>query len=503
MGSRQRLTRWVAIDDDDPSITYTGSWLTTDVDFGPLNKYGPPHGGSQHYTTTSGTLSFPFRGSRVVIFGTSQQINTTSIVDPTWECAVDGTVYPNTPGFNGGYPMNMWPLCIIDLAFSEQHVLTVRAAAGDEGVFLIDLIQYRPDYELRDDLHPTVFIDSTDPAVKYSEGGWTAYMNETMLSMTEGSKVSVQFNGTKATWVGWIPEDHPLGSSSGTYSIDGQPPTQFSIPGLSLDANGTLYGQRVLETPSLSRGAHTLEVVYGKSAAPLVLDYLIINNGDIFVSPFQSPTNTTAGGPEPTPPNDNNASQTPIGAIVGGAVGGFSFIVALLFLLYFCFWRKRSSKPSTATSLTPQPSGFVSPNSTGAVQVSTPPTNPHTQPYSLQPYVTASNHTANYSTASVPTTANRVPMYVTSTRPNVLASSQTTSTWSPPSRNNITSYPDGLHEYQDTGQLSPPTSLTPLRLSTGDTSSDGRISYLSGDLSRLSNQVSMSLDGSDDPRLHK
>lgn len=58
----QRGVRYVAVDDNNPSIGYTGNWEVTEEQFGPYNRFGPPHGGSQHVTHSVGSLSFDFEG---------------------------------------------------------------------------------------------------------------------------------------------------------------------------------------------------------------------------------------------------------------------------------------------------------------------------------------------------------------------------------------------------------------------------------------------------------
>lgn len=65
--SFEKNLRWVAVDDSDSAITYTGSWRISEDQFGQYNRFGPPHDGSQHVTTTTGSFSFPFEGASYLL----------------------------------------------------------------------------------------------------------------------------------------------------------------------------------------------------------------------------------------------------------------------------------------------------------------------------------------------------------------------------------------------------------------------------------------------------
>ncbi|TFK19069.1 hypothetical protein FA15DRAFT_727512 [Coprinopsis marcescibilis] len=363
------LTRWALIDDIDPSITYTGDWYETEEQFGRYNRFGPPHYGSQHATNTSGSASFAFRGSRVAVFGTSRQLNTTSAdnstsvsIDPRWECIVDGRSHPAIPGSNESFATNQWTLCDVQFESSGQHVLTV-AANTTSRTFYLDLIQYKPDHNLQETLHPTILLVSTDPAVKYMEGNWASFLNQAMVSTEPGSKVRIEFNGTKAIWVGAFSPQYPRGSSTATYSIDSEQPIEFTIPAFPGESNRVLWYQPFFETPTLSRGAHTLEVVHQGSSAPLILHYLMIDNGDILPSASRSTTNDVS----PDKPGDAEPAHqdTPVGIVIGSAVGAIAFIAIFVSLLYFCFKHQKRRRRARNTLTAPN---FASPSSTGNVQ---------------------------------------------------------------------------------------------------------------------------------------
>jgi hypothetical protein len=209
----QPPTRWVAVDDGDSSITYNGDWYVSDEQFdGALNVYGPVYLGSQHATKTAGGLTFTFQGtlttcslsilshrcrlgSKVRLYGTSHQItNTSSLKDPEWDCSVDGTNYGHASGYKDR-PANQWGLCSADLESSDEHVLVLGAAVS-KATFYFDSIMYRPSYELRDYLHPTVYVHHSDAAIKFSDGGWISHKDgEARLTRENGAKMKAAFNG--------------------------------------------------------------------------------------------------------------------------------------------------------------------------------------------------------------------------------------------------------------------------------------------------------------------
>jgi len=370
--SGSSIPRWAAVDDQDQSITYEGDWVTSadqfdDPEIGGsgFNFFGPPHGGGQQALvgpSANGSLTFPFRGTRVQAYGTSLMIaNTSTTLDPSWTCEVDGEQYEVVEGWDGTSSINQWLMCDIYLMDDARHTFRMTAAVESAtSAFYFDLIQYRPSYELRETLHPTVFIDSTDPAVQFLDGFWTQFEDETMFTMDSGATARLDFNGTKATWFGWLLSGYGTTPSAGTFSVDGGDPTEFAIPGHPVGANVTnIYYFNLFETPTLSRGAHRLDVAFEGGPMPLVLDFLIIENGDIFrpngsILPDDNGRGNAIGNrppPRPTlpamPVRDDDGP--PVGAIVGGTVGGVAALAILAIILWFLQRRKRRRRAAAAT----------------------------------------------------------------------------------------------------------------------------------------------------------
>lgn len=130
------------------------------------------------------------------LYGTSYQLTNTSLVqDPDWGCSVDGISYRTAMGFEDR-PINQWLLCSIeDLDPSEEHLVTLDAEVID-ATFYFDSVMYRPSYELRNSLHPTVYVFHSDSAIMYSESGWISHRGgEVRLTSKEGAKMKFAFNG--------------------------------------------------------------------------------------------------------------------------------------------------------------------------------------------------------------------------------------------------------------------------------------------------------------------
>ena len=183
-------------------------------------------------------------------------------------------------------------------------------------------------------------------------------------------------SGVSLSWYGFIPVELPKGSSPATYSIDGQTPVNFLLEGLPTSATTTVYNQKFFETAQLTAGPHTLKAVFeGNNSTPLTLDYLIVQNGTL----SSTTTSVSSQATSSTPTSGTSAtvrSSTPVGAIVGGVIGGLALIVFIIFVFLLHRRHKRAkqeqifiSKPEpfgstpaypSSTTQTPSPSVVTS-----------------------------------------------------------------------------------------------------------------------------------------------
>ena len=163
-------------------------------------------------------------------------------------------------------------------------------------------------------------------------------------------------SGVSLSWYGFIPVELPKGSSPATYSIDGQTPVNFLLEGLPTSATTTVYNQKFFETAQLTAGPHTLKAVFeGNNSTPLTLDYLIVQNGTI----SSTTTSVSSQATSSTPTSGTSAtvrSSTPVGAIVGGVIGGLALIVFIIFVFLLHRRHKRAKQEQIFISK-PEPFG--------------------------------------------------------------------------------------------------------------------------------------------------
>ncbi|TFK23470.1 hypothetical protein FA15DRAFT_620792 [Coprinopsis marcescibilis] len=369
--SANNKTRWVVVDDDDPSFEFTGDWVVRRSDFEGYLAYGKTYRGSQHGTTTSGNLSFSFTGSELLLLGTSAvQDSEDGTRNPRWGCQVDGISIAAQRPYPG--PANNYPLCkmdiLSDVRWTGSHTLTVNATSGDGAIFWVDSIRYLPPGNATLD-RPTVMIEHTDPSITYAIGNWQTITDtdrsDVILAMEPGATLGLSFTGSKITWVGWSPEGYPAGNSTATYSLDGGPPVAFNFSGPP--STFTLRYQTYFEIDSLSPEPHTLIVTHQGPSTPLTLDYFLVEDGDFLIPSNPLRVLPSSSTPSATPsrtaePEASTSSDSPTGAIAGGVVGGVVIIVALGFIFFLLKRRDRriELRANSATTYT-QPIVYTPP----------------------------------------------------------------------------------------------------------------------------------------------
>ncbi|KAF8159321.1 hypothetical protein B0H34DRAFT_399017 [Crassisporium funariophilum] len=395
------MSRWVSVDDTDSNIRYSGSdWvLENGKSWDTQGNFGATYKGSLHMTSASdASFSYAFDGSNGAIFGTNNIKTTNGVQDPTWECLIDGVNVPISSIFP--YTENQWTFCSWDSIQAGSHTITVRVKSKGQA-FLFDRFSYLPTPGVNVQ-NADISVSFTDSALDYGSG-WGGLGTIARMAPAAGAVVNFPFYGTGITWMGVTPKELPQDPSTATYSFDGRAATTFTLPGKP--GTNTQYNQRIFSAGGLPLGQHTLTVTSrgANSQTPLVLAGLIIENGAT-VPPVASPppgnnplppntptnsttsipttktTSTTVGGPlllptdlpvdpggksgsnggngttidNPGTSGNSNGSAgnsgatgesrnaTPIGAIVGGAIGGLALIV-LIILAMLCY-RKRNRR---------------------------------------------------------------------------------------------------------------------------------------------------------------
>ncbi|KAH6902394.1 hypothetical protein BKA70DRAFT_1520700 [Coprinopsis sp. MPI-PUGE-AT-0042] len=341
--SNLTLVRAVDVDDDDEQLVFSGPWTIHKDDFEEYPVYGPVYRGSQHrLLNATGTVTFRFNGTgKVGIYGTSNARNKSGIFDPSNSCMRNGLYFPGDKPRRA--PINGWPLCYIAGNSKRQHVLTLTGVSSNTALY-VDKIVYEPDYASPPEA-PTVRIKSNDLAVEYLEGGWTTSMQAVgMLTEHAGAKMRITFTGSSATFIGGIAPDYPGGNSTATYSLNGNSPTVFVVPGSPSDGS-TVYEQPFFQIKDLGPETHELVVTHNGPPAPLVFNYLRVEDGDIY---------QFAAIREPEP----DGKKAPLGAIVGGAIGGAILVLALIAFIVITRKRKQKREAETIAAAVVDPSRF-------------------------------------------------------------------------------------------------------------------------------------------------
>ena len=146
--------------------------------------------------------------------------------------------------------------------------------------------------------------------------------------------------GTKFTWVTTLIEGEASGKSTAVYTIDDREPVFIEITGIAPGEKN--IGNHILfESAELPLGRHRINVTHLGPAAPLVLNFLEVDNGDPIPFGGTSPESPFGKGGEN--PSGSPESKLNVGAIAGGVVGGVVGLV-ILAVLGWLWHRKRQQK---------------------------------------------------------------------------------------------------------------------------------------------------------------
>ncbi|KAF7368604.1 hypothetical protein MVEN_00184300 [Mycena venus] len=338
--------RKVLVDDTDPSIQYgSEGWFVADPSTLIHGNFGPIYNATSHATTSSNsTLSYSFNGTSILVQGTiDMSTDANNVTDPSWDCLVDGIKIPSK---TFQFQENNWPLCQQDNIASGSHVLTIQVKSQGQA-FYFDSLVYTPTL---DAVFPSVVLIYTDgdTALNYSSG-WKE--DGAQLTQTQNAQVTLNFHGTSASLIGYVPHQYPPNATSASYTIDGGIPITFPLYGLSpSNQNTTQYNSLFFTTPTLSDGFHSLTVTHGGDIdhTPLAVNYFYVTN-----TTGTSLVQTSA----PSPTSSSNSNTLPrrsrTGIIAGGAIGG---LVLLALLAVLCFWRrKRKTRDVEEAATNPYP----------------------------------------------------------------------------------------------------------------------------------------------------
>ena len=217
--------------------------------------------------------------------------------------------------------------------------------------------------------------------------------------------------GTSLSWLGFVPSSFPLTPTSAIYSIDGQTPILFSVPGLIATNALPLYNQVFFITETLSLGQHELTVTYqgNTGTAPLALDNFVVQNGtsSSATSALTSVPGATSTISSSSPSNSTSSNlgskKPPLVGIIVGVVGGV--IVLVLLMLLYIGRRKIRRAQEQNENLNPEPFTLPPQNYTSEVR-------------SLAPQPFPSKFSQSREPAVAPGTSRPTPPLVTGARMN-------------------------------------------------------------------------------------
>ncbi|KAK7030819.1 hypothetical protein VNI00_013927 [Paramarasmius palmivorus] len=361
--SDTQFPRRIVIDDTDSRVKYeTGTWsLDTSRTFDNLGTFGAAFNGTMHGTNqNTASFSFTFEGEYVSVWGTKDnrkiQPNDDNEDDLTelaqWQCQVDGSPIQRVNYITFANCVTNLLLCETDnLDPNIPHVLTLNVSITNPPtqMFWLDKIEYMPGPKTRL-AGETMKFDSTDVNVRY-DNNWVpdgdSPRSDSLFEQTAttGASVTFKFNGTNVSLYGFNDngrvDNQSLAATSGRYNIDGGNENTFTIPGSRpFPANSTnladYFNEFLFTSPELNPGPHLLTVTFtgqktgNESLQPLIVDYFYV----------------TASA------QDSDAQviskSKPMGAIVGGIVGGVVVLALLGLAVFLSLRRRRKSWDSDA-----------------------------------------------------------------------------------------------------------------------------------------------------------
>lgn len=204
------VPRWVAVDDTDSSIKYTGSgWFQDQGSQNNAGNFGASYRSTLHGTQTNASLTFNFSGelssvaclgeaewyagTQVKVLGFNNLRNDSGVYDPSWECFVDNISIGQTPPSTA--VDNYWVLCEYHQLVDGPHVITVNATVMKAQTFWFDQIQYLPSSSVSID-NAAIIVDNADPAMEFGDG-WGDLGNFCNTTNAPSATLTFPFNGAR------------------------------------------------------------------------------------------------------------------------------------------------------------------------------------------------------------------------------------------------------------------------------------------------------------------
>ena len=130
-------------------------------------------------------------GTSAQVFGSNNPRNESGVIDPTWDCLVDGVDIGSTEPFR--FKQNNWLFCDWKDGTPGEHTLTVRANSQGQ-TFWVDWMEYTPSPKAEVPTGSVVAINHKDAIVKLSPG-WGGLGSTADFTTTRGATVEIEFVG--------------------------------------------------------------------------------------------------------------------------------------------------------------------------------------------------------------------------------------------------------------------------------------------------------------------
>ncbi|KAG6915592.1 hypothetical protein DXG01_010828 [Tephrocybe rancida] len=332
------LTQTFVVDDSDSHLNYTGNSGWHPAASNPIpENFGLPYNGTLKATAQTGdSLSFSFQGTSVSAFGITgfRANNTTHNVSQypqVFECSIDDTIIGPTPQYTDPQP-NI-PLCESDILSDGLHLFQINTINNANIGFALDYLTFTSS---NDPSGYVVKIENDSPSILKYDPSWVRQKFgsvEVMVTNTLNSQVTIDFMGTKLSWLGVM-----ILPTVGSYTVDGGPSTFFAGAGRRSLMQGPLYNQVFFTTSELSPGSHSI-VVSNQGLNPLALQYL-------YITPSSTMQSTPSASSVPTATSSSVSlisDPSDAGAIAGGVIGGIVIILLTIVALLLLVRKRRRS----------------------------------------------------------------------------------------------------------------------------------------------------------------
>lgn len=180
--------RWIVVGHADKGIEYTGNWTTNDgTKYDTQGNFGATYKGL-HGATGVANFSYVFNGAQGRIMGTNNIKNSSGVLDPVWECFIDGvsigvgnaTIFP--------YIENNWQLCNWYTLTPGQHTITVNVNSRSQA-FFFDRFEYLPSGQVDG---AGILVNKLDPDLRY-DSSWQILGTISQMTQKTGATVFFPF----------------------------------------------------------------------------------------------------------------------------------------------------------------------------------------------------------------------------------------------------------------------------------------------------------------------